>query len=46
MPDEDVAANAEVIFNAVKEKLPKGLNNIRSVIIKLTMGKPVKIVMK
>jgi large subunit ribosomal protein L1 len=46
MPDEDVAANAEVIFNTVKEKLPKGLNNVRSVIIKLTMGKPVKILMK
>lgn len=46
MQDEDVAANAEAIFNAVKEKLPKGLNNIKSVCIKLTMGRPVKIIMR
>jgi len=31
------------VFNSVKEKLPKGLANMKSVIIKLTMGKPVKV---
>jgi large subunit ribosomal protein L1 len=46
MPDGDIAANADAVFHAVKEKLPKGLNNVRSVCIKLTMGKPIKIVMR
>jgi len=46
MPEEQVAANAEAVFNFVKEKLPKGLNNIRNVYIKLTMGPSVKVNMK
>jgi len=43
MQDEDVARNAEAVLNFVKEKLPKGINNIKGVYIKLTMGRPVKI---
>jgi len=43
MEEEKVAANAEAVFQAVTEKLPKGIENIRSAHIKLTMGKPVKI---
>ena len=43
MPDEKVAANAEAVFNFLKERLPKGNNNIRSAYIKLSMGQPVKI---
>jgi len=38
-----IAANATAVLGFVKEKLPKGRNNIRSALVKLTMGKPVKI---
>lgn len=43
MDEEKVAANMETIFNFLKEKLPKGRNNIKSAYIKLSMGPPVKI---
>lgn len=43
MPDEKIAKNIEATYNFVKEHLPKGKINIKSVQIKLTMGKPVKL---
>jgi large subunit ribosomal protein L1 len=43
MEDDKIAKNIEAVYNAVKDKLPKGRTNIRSVYIKLTMGKPVKL---
>jgi large subunit ribosomal protein L1 len=43
MPEESVAANMDAIFNLLKERLPKGKNNIRSAYIKLSMGPAVKI---
>jgi large subunit ribosomal protein L1 len=45
MKDEDVQRNLEAVYNAVKERLPKGKNNIRAVFLKLTMGKPVRLEM-
>ena len=43
MEPEKVARNAEAVFKAVTEKLPKGKNSVKSAYIKLTMGKPVKV---
>jgi large subunit ribosomal protein L1 len=45
MPDEKVSRNIEGVYNFVRDHLPKGKNNIRNVIIKLTMGHPVKLEM-
>jgi large subunit ribosomal protein L1 len=44
MESDKIAKNAEAVYNFVKDRLPKGPANIKSVIIKLTMGKPVKVV--
>jgi len=46
MSDEAVLKNIEGVFGIVKEKLPKGVNSIRSMYIKLTMGRPVKLEVK
>lgn len=43
MPEESIAKNIEAVYDAVKDKLPKGNANIRSMYVKLTMGKSVKI---
>jgi large subunit ribosomal protein L1 len=43
MEDEKIAENIETVLNFLKEKLPKGEQNIKEVLLKLTMGKPVRI---
>jgi large subunit ribosomal protein L1 len=43
LSEEQVARNISSVVNFVKEKLPKGKANIKSVYIKLTMGPPVKL---
>ncbi len=42
MDDADLAANAHAILSAIEKKLPNGERNIRRVIIKTSMGKPIK----
>lgn len=42
MDDNDLAANAHAILNAIEKKLPSGDRNIRRIIVKTSMGKPVK----
>lgn len=42
MDDNDLAANAHAILNAIEKKLPSGDRNIRRVMVKTSMGKPVK----
>ena len=45
MPDEEVEKNIEGAYNFIRDHLPKGKNNIKTVLLKLTMGKPVKLEM-
>ncbi|HWP78615.1 MAG TPA: 50S ribosomal protein L1 [Candidatus Nitrosotenuis sp.] len=42
MSDADLAANAHAVLAAIEKKLPSGDKNIRRVIIKTSMGKPIK----
>ncbi|MBI4163346.1 MAG: 50S ribosomal protein L1 [Candidatus Aenigmarchaeota archaeon] len=46
MDDKKIEANANALVNFVKEKLPKGRNNIKAVYIKLTMGPAIKLPLK
>jgi large subunit ribosomal protein L1 len=43
MKDEQVMKNVMGVMNFVKEKLPKGSNNIKGAFIKLTMGPTVRL---
>ncbi len=43
MPDEKIAENALAVFSRVEAKLERGGKNIRQVLVKTTMGKPVKV---
>ncbi|HLD83661.1 MAG TPA: 50S ribosomal protein L1 [archaeon] len=43
MTDEQIKENAEAVINDVKALLPKGANQIKTLYIKTTMGKPVRI---
>ena len=42
MDDADLAVNAHAILSAVEKKLPNGEKNMKRIMIKTTMGKPVK----
>ena len=41
MSDEDIAKNAMAVYDFVKRKLPRGDQQIKKLVVKLTMGKPV-----
>jgi large subunit ribosomal protein L1 len=42
MEDADLAINAHAVLSAIEKKLPNGEKNIKKILIKTTMGKPVK----
>jgi large subunit ribosomal protein L1 len=42
MDDADLAINAHAVISAIEKKLPNGEKNIKRIMIKTTMGKPVK----
>ena len=46
MDEKDVASNALAIISAIEKKLPNGDKNLRKIMIKSTMGKPIKLEMK
>ncbi len=43
MKDEDLAENISSLYNTLIHALPKEENNISSILLKTTMGKPVKV---
>ncbi|HLD57858.1 MAG TPA: 50S ribosomal protein L1 [archaeon] len=46
MDDQKIETNVNALVNFVKEKLPKGKNNIKAVYLKLTMGPAIKLPLK
>ncbi len=46
MPDEQIISNAETAFKEIVNMLPTKKENVRSVLIKYTMSKPIKVEMK
>jgi len=42
MDDADLAINAHAVISAIEKKLPNGEKNIKKIMIKTTMGKPIK----
>ena len=43
MKDEEIAENIEAVIKGLELKLPKGKRNIKRLLLKSTMGEPVKI---
>jgi len=43
MKDEEICENIESLLKYLENRLPKGKRNIKNVLLKLTMSKPVKI---
>ena len=42
MEDEDLAINAHAVLSAIEKKLPNGERNIKRIMLKTSMGKPLK----
>jgi large subunit ribosomal protein L1 len=46
MKNEEIVENIVTVINFLREKLPKGADNISKVYLKLTMGKPIEVVIR
>ncbi len=46
MKDEEIEENIKAVYNSILNALPKKKENIRNIMIKLTMSKPLKIELK
>jgi len=46
LTDEQISENLSAVYSRILENLPKKIDNIRNVKIKLTMGKPVEVDLK
>ena len=46
MYEKDLTENIETAFNAIVNALPTKKENLRNIMIKLSMGKPLKVEMK
>jgi len=44
--DDEVVENAVIVYKKILEHLPKGIDNVKNIKIKLTMGKPVLVAVK
>lgn len=43
MSDEEIMQNAITVYHKILEKLPRKIDNIRNIMIKLSMDKPVRL---
>jgi large subunit ribosomal protein L1 len=43
MQNEEIAENVQTVFRKIEEKLRRGMNNIKTVYLKTTMGSTVKV---
>lgn len=46
LSDEQIIENILLVYHKILENLPKGMDNIRNVKIKFTMGKPIGVIVK
>ena len=43
MPEEEIAENMMTVYSSVLEKLPQEKQNVKNVLVKLSMSKPIKV---
>jgi large subunit ribosomal protein L1 len=46
MSDEQIAANIEAVYAGIVNALPTKKENVKNIMVKLTMGKPIKVELK